>query len=58
MSANYMSATVCPSPPLSTEIAVLKGTSIHHRLCLADDASIHLLVMGTVMGTVMGREEQ
>ena len=54
MSANYMSATVCPSPPLSTEIAVLKGTSIHHRLCLADDASIHLLVMGKVMG----REEQ
>src|SRR6516162_3353017 len=41
VSANFMLAAVCPSPPLSTELAVLKGSSIHHRLCLADDVCQH-----------------
>src|SRR5215831_11154883 len=36
-SPNFMSTAVCPSPPLSTEIVVLKGSSVHQRLCLADD---------------------
>src|SRR2546430_9592499 len=35
--ASFVSAAVCPSPPLSTEIAVLKGSTIYHRLCLADN---------------------
>jgi hypothetical protein len=39
--ANFVSAAVCPSPPLSTEITVLKGSTIHHRLCLADDVCQH-----------------
>ena len=37
VSANFMSAAVCPSLSPSTEIAVLKGSSVHHRLYLADD---------------------
>jgi len=38
---NIVSTAVCPSPPLSTEITVLKGSTIHHRLCLADDVCQH-----------------
>src|SRR5262245_29356569 len=37
MSANFMSVTVCPSLPASTEIPTMKGSSVHHSLCLADD---------------------
>src|SRR5262249_48608132 len=36
-SANLMSTAVCPSLSPSTEITRLKGSSVHHRLCLADD---------------------
>src|SRR5215469_4570103 len=36
-----MSMAVCPSPPLSTEIAVLKRSTIYHRLCLADNVCQH-----------------
>src|SRR5262245_31698703 len=37
MSAKFMSATVCPSLPLSIEITVLRASSVNHRLCLAVD---------------------
>src|SRR5262249_3683367 len=36
-SANFMSTAVCPSLSPSTEITRLKGSSVHRRLCLADD---------------------
>src|SRR5262245_62779943 len=36
-----MLATVCPFPPPSTETAVLKRSSVHRRLCLADDVCYH-----------------
>src|SRR5262249_25635403 len=49
-SANFMSTAVCPSLSPSTEITRLKGSSVHQRLCLADDANIRLVVMGMVMG--------
>src|SRR5262249_17515096 len=41
LSANFHVATVCPFPPPSTETAVLKGSSVHRRLCLADDVCYH-----------------
>src|SRR5262249_17830415 len=50
-----MSLAVCPSLPQSAEPPVLKGSSTHRRLRLADDASICLSVMGMVMGNGMGR---
>jgi hypothetical protein len=36
-SANCMSMAVCPFLPPSTETLTLKGSSVHCRLCLADD---------------------
>jgi hypothetical protein len=42
LSANFMSMVVCPSPPMSTETPVLKGSLLHHRLCLADHVCYHL----------------
>jgi hypothetical protein len=38
LSANFMPMAACPSLPPSTETATLKGSSVHRRLCLADDA--------------------
>ena len=37
LSANFMSATVCPFLSPSTEIQCAEGSSVHQRLCLADD---------------------
>ena len=51
MSANFMSAAVCPFPPLSTEITVPKDlASITVYVWRTMYASISLSVMGMVIG--------